>query len=341
MTRTTPAQHDPASPEATRPTHRLSSALLGLALPLAVLAGAGMIAWSWRDTLPDPVATHWGADGVDGFASVTAAIAGVLGVGAAVTILLWGLSWRAGKATSSRRMLNATTVWVAVLLATIVLGSLHAQKGLDDARDVGGIGAVIALAFALATVAAALVALATPNGPVGAAVGPVPADAVRLPLSGDERVVWFQRPRGGPGLAIGFLAAAATAVAAVTSEDWWLLLVTAGLVVLMGAMFSWVVRVDETGLRIRSAIGFPRTTIPLDEVAQARATTVRCFPEFGGWGWRTAMDGRTGILLRSGETLEITRTDDSVFVVTVDDAATAASLLNSLADRVRPPAAVE
>ena len=130
-------------------------------------------------------------------------------------------------------------------------------------------------------------------------------------------------------------------MAAISTADWWLLLVPVGLIVLMGAMFSWVVRVDETGLRIRSAIGVPRTAIPLEEVAQARATTVRCFPEFGGWGWRTAMDGRTGILLRSGEALEVTRTDSSVFIVTVDDAATAASLLNSLADRTRPPVPVE
>ena len=58
MTRTTPAQHDPPAPEVTGPAHRLSSAILGLALPLAVLAAAGVIAWSWRDALPDPVATH-------------------------------------------------------------------------------------------------------------------------------------------------------------------------------------------------------------------------------------------------------------------------------------------
>lgn len=341
MTRPTSSAPSARPPGGPASAHRLSSTLLGLVLPLVILAAAAVIAWSWADSLPDPVATHWGSDGVDGFSSLTGAIVGGAGIGAVVTVLLWGLSWRAGKAPASRRMLNATTTWVAALLAVILLGSLHLQKGLTDAAEVGGIGAVIALAFAVATVLAALVAVATPTGPAAPAGTPVPADASRLPLRDGERAVWFQRPRGGPGLGVGFLAATATAVAAASTGEWWMLLVTAGLVVLVAAMFSWVVRVDETGLRVRSAIGVPRTAIPLDEVAQASATTVRCFAEFGGWGWRTAMDGRTGILLRSGEALEVTRTDGGVFIVTVDDAATAASLLNTLADRVRPPAPVE
>ena len=110
---------------------------------------------------------------------------------------------------------------------------------------------------------------------------------------------------------------------------------------LVAAMFSWVVRVDGAGLSIRSALGVPRTRIPLDEMVQARATTVQCLAEFGGWGWRTAMDGRTGILLRSGEALEVTRTGGGVFLVTVEDAETAAALLNTLADRARAAHPVE
>lgn len=331
----------------TRPTtpspsaHRLSSALLGLVLPLVILAGAAALAWSWKDALPDPVATHWGSDGVDGFSSLAGALAGATGIGAGVVVLLWALSWCAGSATSARRMLNATTTWVAALLAVVLLGSLHLQKGLTDASEVGGIGAVMAAAFAIATVVAAVVYVLTPSGQHAPGAVAVPDDATRLPLGEDERAVWFQRARGGPGIVVGFVAAAATAVSAAATGDWWMLLVTAGLVVLVAAMFSWVVRVDEAGLRVRSAIGVPRTTIPLAQVVLASATTVRCFAEFGGWGWRTARDGRTGILLRSGEALEVTRTDGSVFVVTVDDAETAASLLNTLADRVRPPAPVE
>ena len=51
----TPASGAPASGA---PSHRLSSALLGLVLPLVILTGAAAVAWSWKDALPDPVATH-------------------------------------------------------------------------------------------------------------------------------------------------------------------------------------------------------------------------------------------------------------------------------------------
>ena len=334
---TRPTSPAPSAP----PTHRLSSALLGLVLPLVILAGATALAWSWKDDLPDPVATHWGSGGVDGFSSLAGALAGAAGIGAGVVVLLWALSWRMGTAVSARRMLNATTTWVAALLATILLGSLQVQKGLTDASEVGGIGAVMATAFAVATVVAALVYVLTPSGQPATDAVAVPVDASRLPLADGERAVWFQRARGGAGIVVGFVAAAATMATAAATADWWMLLVPAGLVVLVAAMFSWVVRVDEAGLSVRSTLGVPRTTIPLDQVARASATTVRCFAEFGGWGWRTARDGRTGILLRSGEALEVTRTDGSVFVVTVDDAETAASLLNTLADRVRPASSVE
>ncbi|SDC64638.1 Protein of unknown function [Sanguibacter gelidistatuariae] len=321
--------------------HRRSTTLLGLALPLIILVSSAVLAWSWKDTLPDPVATHWGTDGVDGFGSLTGAIAVILVIGVLVTILLWAISFRTGKMSSTRRMVNGLNVWTAVLLSTILLGTLHAQKGLIDAADVGGVGGTIALGMALATVAGVLVAVVTPACAAAPATDRVPADASRLPLGDGERAVWFQRPRGGVGLAVGFLAAAGTGVAAIATSDWWMLLVTASLVALMAAMFSWVARVDEAGLHVRSSLGVPRTHIPLDEILQARATTVRCFREFGGWGWRIGRDGRVGVVLRSGDALEVTRTGGGVFVVTVDDAQTGAALLNTLADRARATHPVE
>jgi hypothetical protein len=57
--------------------------------------------------------------------------------------------------------------------------------------------------------------------------------------------------------------------------------------------------------------------------------------EFGGWGYRVGTDGTVGIVVRTGEGLRIRRTGDRSLVVTVDDAATGAALLNTLADRAR------
>ncbi len=43
------------------------------------------------------------------------------------------------------------------------------------------------------------------------------------------------------------------------------------------------------------------------------------------------IDGRFGIVLRTGEGIEATREDDRVMVVTIDDAATAAAVLSAAA----------
>lgn len=330
--------HPPAPPVS---LHRRSTTLLALLAPLLLLGTSAAVGWSWKDSLPDPVATHWGSDGADGFSSLAGATIVPLTVGAVVTVLLWALAWRLGHVPSTRRLANGMNTWLAVLLSTIVLGSLDAQRGLQDAADVGGIGGVVTLGLVVATAVGLAVARLTPAGVASPASGPVPVGARRLPLGVDERAVWFSRVHGGPGLTVGALGAAVVGVLAVSTTQWWMLLITAAVLALMVSMFSWTVRVDESGLTVRSSLGVPRTLVPLGEVVEARATTVRSFRDFGGWGWRTALDGRTGVVVRSGCALEVTRSTGGVFVVTVDDATTAAALINSLADRVRPGARVE
>jgi len=79
-------------------------------------------------------------------------------------------------------------------------------------------------------------------------------------------------------------------------------------------------------------MGWPRIEIPAAEIASVRAVRVDPFAEFGGWGYRFGVDGRRGVVLRAGDALEVARTNGRVFVVTVDDAATAASVLALAAD---------
>ena len=52
-------------------------------------------------------------------------------------------------------------------------------------------------------------------------------------------------------------------------------------------------------------------------------------------GWLFGAGGRTGFVVRAGQALEVTRGDGTRWVVTVDDAAEAAGLLNALAERTR------
>ena len=55
--------------------------------------------------------------------------------------------------------------------------------------------------------------------------------------------------------------------------------------------------------------------------------------EFGGYGWRIGKDGSRGFVTRSGEALVVERVGEPPVVVTVDDAAEAAAVLNTLASR--------
>lgn len=57
--------------------------------------------------------------------------------------------------------------------------------------------------------------------------------------------------------------------------------------------------------------------------------TVNPMGDFGGWGLRLSVDGRVGVVLRTGEALQITRRKGRPFVVTVDDAETAAAVLSA------------
>jgi hypothetical protein len=98
------------------------------------------------------------------------------------------------------------------------------------------------------------------------------------------------------------------------------------------------VRVDDQGLTVRSALGVPAFRVPLGEVETAEPAQIQAFAEFGGIGVRSVPGRRLGVVLRSGEALRVRRTDGREFVVTVDDAATAAALLTALVQRARAEA---
>lgn len=86
--------------------------------------------------------------------------------------------------------------------------------------------------------------------------------------------------------------------------------------------------VDERGLDVTSWMGWPRTRVPASEVTDVRVISVDPFAEFGGWGWRRVLGKTTGIVLREGSALRVTRASGRILVVTMDSAQEAAALLN-------------
>lgn len=321
--------------ESWRPRARRVVACSALAALLLVAAAAAVV-WSWREELPDPVASHWsGAARPDGFMSLGAFVSTTVAMVVGCSLLFGAIGWSRGVASSTRRTVAATTVWVGGFGATLLLGTLAAQRGLDDASSADLSGAVLALALLGPLVPAVVAALLVPGDPRRPAVAAPGPDAARLDLGPGERVVWIRRVRGGPALAAGGAAVLGTALSAVLSQLWALLVAPVLLAVALAAMFAFTVRVDATGLTVRSALGWPRTHVPADEIERARVSRVSPLRDFGGWGWRVGASGRTGVVLRAGESLEVERTGGRGLVVTVDDAATAASLLNTVAERAR------
>ncbi|MFE5342667.1 DUF1648 domain-containing protein [Isoptericola sp. NPDC056578] len=308
------------------------SSLVGVVLAL----GTAAVVWAWRDELPAQVATHWSRSGApDGFMSPTALAL----VGVVTTVALCGLfaaiGLTQGAAASTRRITAAGCVWSGAFLAAIVVGTLAPQRGLTDPSQVELSGTALLTAFLLPLVPAGIAAALVPGDPAMPAVEAVPEDAPRVTLRDGERAVWLRRATGGPGLAVGAVAVALTTLAAALTAEWSMLVVPVVLAALFVTMFAFTVRVDPAGLTVRSAARWPGTHVPAGEVVRASVTQVRPLRDYGGWGWRTARDGRVGVVLRSGEALLVERTGGRSFAVTVDDAAEAAALLNTMADRAR------
>lgn len=327
-----------SNPAPTRPTvpHRGVTTLLALVAPTAVLTAAAALTWSWRDDLPTPVAVHWGTGGgPDGFASLASSLTTMAIIGVLMAVMFWAIGFWWGQLASTRRLSAGTSLGMSVFVSALQVGSLDMQRGVTDAAEAGGVGAVLAIATLAALVVGVGAALLVPGDRPTLASSNVPDDARRTALGASERAAWVATIAGGPGVWIGASSVLVTGVLAVVTREWWLLIIPALLLALFAGMLAWTVRVDARGVHVRSALGWPRTHVPLASVEEASVRDVVPFREFGGFGWRTGRDGSLGIVVRHGEGLQVVHSGGKRLVVTIDDAASGAALLNTLAERTR------
>lgn len=319
---------------------------VGLSAPLALLVAAAVVIIAWMPELPDPIAIHWGGDGVNGYAAKWAYIPLVLGIGVAVVVLTAVLATVAyrlpqssvkpaiGPWSSTTRFLGALNLGLGALIATIAVAGAWLQRGLSDAAETPDIGIPTLIAFALMAGLTVLGWFLQPAPPVSA-IEPAPAGSI--PLATTERAAWFgtaTMARSGVIVliaALGLLAVMTVFFLALGEDgSWVILIVTVVMALVIGTMVVFRVRVNADGLRVRSLLGWPDTRIALDRIGSVETVQVDPFREFGGWGWRLALDGRRGVVLRAGEALQVTQTDGRVFVVTVDGASAAAATLETL-----------
>lgn len=299
----------------------LAPAAVALLVFLATWAGV-------RDRLPDPVATHFSGSGeADGFTSRGS----VPWLGALPLLggaLLGVMVARQRGAGFSRRALAGLAGVVSGLLGYLLTTVLHVNADAPTGRE-----AELPLwQLPLALGVAALVGLASwylagPDAP--AAGGGAPVAAAGLRLGRGEAAVWSRRA-GSRALSGTAVVSGSVAVLLALVGSWGGAASTALVALVCGLLGSVRVTVDRRGVLVRAALlPRPRVHIPLERIAEAHSRPVAALGEFGGWGYRVR-PGASGLVLRSGEALAARLRTGREFVVTVDDSATAAALLNGL-----------
>jgi hypothetical protein len=324
---------------------------VGVIVPLAIVLVSALVIALWLPEIPEPAAVHWGENGPDGFGPGWTHLL-LLGDIALLIVVFAFLAWFAHRVPEkgrpspagsqaapqwsvTARLLGAVNLGLAALISLVTLVAVGSQRGLADAADAPDIGYAVLGGMLLLVVGSLIGWFLQPKPPVA----PTDAADAATPLSASdsERVVWIGTATisrtglsvfGGALLVIGALAAVLLATGGGGAPAA-LITIAGGAVVAVALLttFAFRVRIGPAGLRVRSLVGWPRIEIPAADIASVRRIEVNPFAEFGGWGVRYALDGRYGVVLRRGEAIEVTRTGGRRFVVTIDDAETAAAAL--------------
>lgn len=303
-------------------------AALVASLPFLFVIGSYLL---WRDRLPDPLPSHWGADGkVDGTTSLTgtvtamAVMARVGSLPAWVGALAHRLSWNVRRvliAVGAAAGGFAAGLWLTV--ATLALDLTDPYRAPEPTWQIPAllVAMTAAPAVAVGLLGRAPERRAAPDRPA--------PDLPRTPLGAGEQPVWretFPPPRGFlvvPALLLGLAAVMAAVVNIWAASP--VLVVAVG----CGLFASARLTVDQRGLHIALGWwGWPRFTVPLAEVAAAEVTEVSLF-EWGGWGYRARPGGRA-LVFRSGPGIRLTLSEEREFVFNTRDPERVAGLVNSL-----------
>lgn len=315
---------------------RIALIVVGAAIPLVITAIVSALIISWLPWLPSPAATHWGVNGVDGFGAPSSYLWLAIGLGLGLPLLMVGSVLAMGRRQwgGASRLLGSMALGLSGFSAVVNGGSVAVQRGLMDAAEVGSIWPIIVGGFCALLVLSAAGWVLQPD--VRATPAEQLAPAHLASISAGERVVWISTASLSrvAMLILGIVVVVVVGITAVmvveAHEAFWIPLLA---LVIIGLAFastaSFRVRAGGEGLTVRSHIGFPRVHVPLDEIVTVRAVECHPFGEFGGFGWRIGLDGRTGIVLRTGSAIEVERRDKRTLVVTVDGAEVGAATLQA------------
>jgi len=297
-----------------------------LIVPLLAVVFVAAEPWRLRARLPDPVAIHWGIDGLpDGSAPFIVDAVLLLAITALLALVPLLVAGRADR--------RGARVLVAVAHGTAGMHVMLRHRTLTlnvDATDWSAAGAFALRDLGLLLLAALAVGVLGWWLSAGRAEIPRPVrDPATIVLPDDGDLAWVGRQSWPPGRILGplLVAGGATVAALRVVPDGYAIgaaLALAGLLVWW--LTSITVAVGPAGLRVRfGALGWPGVRVGLDRIAGVVLEDVEPLV-YGGWGYRV-LPGVRAVVIRRGEGLRVARTGRPDLVVTVDDAATAAAVL--------------
>ncbi|WP_328387698.1 DUF1648 domain-containing protein [Nocardia sp. NBC_00416] len=305
--------------------------LAGLPPALSVVPDIVLLAAA-ADRLPDPLATHFGADGADGFTGrvPTMFVSAGLGVGlAALFALILMMGTRRDKPLRRPdspldpiRLLIGSAWGVGGFVGVLLLSSTLANLDVADAAQV----TLPAWAFLIAAATGLLLGtagwIAAPESPISEEA---PVSAEPLAIGRTERVSWSRRTASPWMLMIGAVALLmGITVGSVVHPLTGVLLAVTG--VLLANLALVRVVVDQHGLTVGTGpLGWPRWRLSPEDIADVSADDISPI-HYGGYGIRL-IPGATAVVLRGGPGIVVTRRSGRRFVVSVDDADTGAAVL--------------
>jgi hypothetical protein len=305
--------------------------LLGVAVPMQLLSSR----------LPEPIAVHWGADlQPDGARAQRSALAppALIIAGALLLSLIGASGAYVGGRAGRLVIVTFGSGLAAATNATIIFRNLDKAIWSDAGPQTP---ALLALQFGVALGAAALAHAIAWRAwrtvqPPAAPKGPT------LPLADGARAYWSGSASNRVLLGVcGYLLLQAFVLWALAPRlrllPVWLALHAVVFVVL--ELFSRIrVSVDGRGVVVRYGhLGLWTQHVPLDRIVSAHAIELDPIAH-GGWGYRGSrkLFGKASIVVRSGPAVQLDLRGGQQLFITVDDAATAARLLNGLIGRHSP-----
>ena len=326
-----------ALPPRRPPSRRRRAILIPMVVAACFSAGSALAVWMIRDELPAQIAVHWGANGrADGFTDLT----GVIATGTALSLLLPLGMIGLGAVLREEHRMSGVAAGLGSFIATLMALVAYAQRGSASAGDASpglglGVGAGVGIGVGLLT----WLVTRTPRGEAVALTAPL-HDETSQPETGD-RIAWTGRTTTGRMIWIVLpilLIPAGSMAIMFAAQGHWSAAIVALVLAVLGAVSILAthsrVIIDFRGVRVLG-LGIIRwVSLPLSALEGATSITACPLGDFGGWGRRISLDGTMdGFVTAEGPALRIARVEGKPLVITLRDAETAATALNTLIQR--------